>query len=195
MIFREHTRKEITSERFKREANEMLFTERIKFFTNVSHELRTPLNLIISPLNNLLKRIQYDSATLDLFKTMKRTADRLLRLTNQMLDFHLLELGRLNIHPENTEIISLCRNVFNCFDYQIIEKVINFIFNSTLKTFYISIDPDMIEKVVYNLLSNAFKYTAENGQVILSIEQKILDAESYTNFYCTGNQFLEIQLK
>lgn len=199
IIFREQSRKDITSERFKREADEMLFTERIKFFTNVSHELRTPLTLIIAPLNNLMKRAQYDSGTLDLFRTMKRNADRLLRLTNQMLDFRLLELGRLNIHPENTEIISLCRNAFNCFDYQIIEKEINFIFNSTLKTFYISIDPDMIEKVVYNLLSNAFKYTAENGQVILSIEQKILYAESYTNFYCTGNQFfgnsIEIKIK
>jgi DNA-binding response OmpR family regulator len=130
---------------------------------------------------------------------MKRNADRLLRLTNQMLDFRLLELGRLNIHPENTEIISLCRNTLNCFDYQIIEKEINFIFTSALKTCYISIDPDMIEKVVYNLLSNAFKYTAENGQVILSIEPKMLDEESYSNFYCSGNQFygnsIEIKIK
>ncbi len=189
IIFREQSRKEITSERFKREADERLFAERIKFFTNVSHELRTPLTLIISPLNNLMKRVHYDPTTLDVFKTMKRNADRLLRLTNQMLDFRLLELGRLNIHPENTEIVSLCQNAFNCFDYQITEKEINFIFTSTLKNFFISIDPDMIEKVVYNLLSNAFKYTAENGQVILSIEQKMVTEESYSNFYCTGKKF------
>lgn len=199
IAFRERVRKEIISERFKREADEMLFSEKTRFFTNVSHEFRTPLTLIISPLNSLMKKFSSDAITMEHFKTMKRNADRLLRLTNQMLDFRLLELGKIKMNPEKNEIVNICKEICECFDHQIIEKEINFIFTSSFKRFEITIDSDMIEKVVYNLLSNALKFSPEKGQIILSIEQKSLLEASYDGFYCTGSKFmgnsLEIKVK
>jgi len=190
IIFRERARKELISVRFKNEAAEMLFSEKTKFFTNVSHEFRTPLTLIISPVNNLMKKFHHDQNTFDHLRTVKRNADRLLRLTNQMLDFRLLELGKIKIKPGNTEIVNLCKEICECFDYQIVEKEVNFMFSTSFKNLVISIDPDMIEKVIYNLLSNALKFSPEKGQIILSIEEKEMNEDSYANHFFTGNNFL-----
>ncbi len=199
VIYHERSRKEFMAERYKREADEILFSEKTNFFTNVSHEFRTPLTLIISPLNNLMKKFKDDQYSLGHLSTMKRNADRLLRLTNQILDFRLLELGKIKITPAKNEIVSLCKEICECFEYQIVEKEINFVFLSSFKSLELSFDADMIEKVVYNILSNAFKFSPEKGQIILSVEHKILDENSYSGYYCTGNQFtgdsLEIKVR
>ena len=199
LIYRAQAKKEIVNERYKREASEMLSSEKTKFFTNVSHEFRTPLTLIISPLNNLLKKFQNDQGTMEHLKTIKRNSERLLRLTNQMLDFRLIELGKIKIKPAEKDIVNLCKDICDCFDYIIIEKNINFIFSSAFKSFNLPIDSDMIEKVVYNLLSNALKFSPDKSQIILSVEQKILNEDSYFGYYCTGNSFvgnsLEIKVR
>lgn len=185
--------------REKSRTDEILFSEKVKFFTNVSHEFRTPLTLIISPLNNLIKRFEHDPSAIDHMKIIKRNADRLLNLTNQVLDFRLIELNRIKLKKEKADIVSLCRNAYDCFEYEATSKQINCIFNSSFKSFQLEIDPEKIEKVVYNLLSNGFKHSYEKGQVILSIEQKALDRSSYANNYFVGHKFfgnaLEIKVK
>jgi len=158
--------------RTKSKADEFLFSEKVKFFTNVSHEFRTPLTLIISPLNNLKKKFINDPATMDHLNIVRRNADRLLRLTNQILDFRLIELNKVKLKRKNEDVVGLCKNVYDCFEYQIIEKDINCIFTSSYKSLNLAIDAEKIEKVVYNLLSNALKYSPEKGQIIFSIEQK-----------------------
>jgi signal transduction histidine kinase/ligand-binding sensor domain-containing protein/DNA-binding response OmpR family regulator len=197
--FRVKIREEIISEKFKHEADETLFSEKVKFFTNVSHEFRTPLTLIISPLNNLMNKFVNDPSMMDHIKIIKRNADRLLRLTNQILDFRLIELNKVRLKPEKEDIVTLCRNVYDCFEYQRTEKEINCIFTSSFKSLYLVVDPEKIEKVIYNLLSNAIKHAPEKGQIILSIEQIKLDENSYSKGYYTGNKFmgdsLEIKVK
>lgn len=185
--------------REKSRTDKILFSEKVKFFTNVSHEFRTPLTLIISPLNNLIKRFEHDPSALDHMKIIKRNADRLLNLTGQVLDFRLIELNKIKLRKEPADIVSICRNAYDCFGYEATSKQINCIFNSSFKSFQLEVDPEKIEKVVYNLLSNGFKYSYEKGQVILSIEQKLLDKSSYMKNYCVGHQFsgnaLEIKVK
>ena len=185
--------------REKSRADRILFSEKVKFFTNVSHEFRTPLTLVISPLNHLMKKFGHDPSMMDYLKIIRRNADRLLHLTNQVLDFHLIELNSIKLKREKRDIVSLCRNAFDCFEYEALEKQINCIFNSPFKSFYMKIDAEKVEKIVYNLLSNALKYSSERGQVILSIEQKKLDENSYSKHYYTGHAFLgnslEIKVK
>ena len=185
--------------REKSRANQMLFTEKVKFFTNVSHEFRTPLTLIISPINNLLKKFSGEPQTFDNLQIIKRNADRLLRLTNQILDFRLIEINSVKLKREKVDLITLCKNVYDCFEYQIKEKEINCIFNSSFKSFELNVDAEKIEKVVYNILSNALKYSVEKGQIILSIEKKTLSEDNYSKVFSTGNEFigdvLEIKIK
>jgi signal transduction histidine kinase/ligand-binding sensor domain-containing protein/AraC-like DNA-binding protein len=185
--------------REKSRVEQMLFTEKVKFFTNISHEFRTPLTLIISPINNLLKKFINDTETYDKLKIIHRNADRLLRLTNQILDFRLIEINNAKLKRAKADLITICKNVYDCFEYQIKEKEINCIFNSSFKSFELFVDAEKIEKVVYNILSNALKYSEEKGQIILSIEKKSLTKESYSKVFSTGIEFsgdvLEIKIK
>ncbi len=182
-------RKEILSERYTSEAKEIVFSEKLKFFTNISHEIRTPLTLIISPLNNLLHKFQFDKNTSEQLLTIKRNSQRLLRLTNQILDFRLLEVNKLKPHYQNCDVVAVCNEVFNCFELSIKEKQINFIFNSNYKNLWINIDPDMIEKVVYNLVSNALKFSDEKGQIFLTIESREITEEDYKGYVHSGILF------
>lgn len=93
--------------REKSRADRILFSEKVKFFTNVSHEFRTPLTLVISPLNNLMKKFGHDPSMMDHLKIIKRNADRLLHLTNQVLDFHLIEVNKIKLKREK-KISSAC---------------------------------------------------------------------------------------
>ena len=199
IIFREKARKELISEKFKNDAAELLFSEKTKFFTNISHEFRTPLTLIISPVNNLMKKFKSEPNTYENLKSVKRNADRLLRLTNQILDFRLLELNKIELKPENTDVVNLCKEICECFDYQIAEKEINFMFSSAYKSLMIPIDADKIEKTIYNLLSNALKFSPEKGQIILSVEERELTKDYYAENFFTGKKYLgqslEIKVK
>lgn len=185
--------------RQKSRVEHILFTEKVKFFTNISHEFRTPLTLIISPINSLIKKHANERESIDKLKIIERNADRLLRLTNQILDFRLIEINNLKLKRAKADLVALCKNVYDCFEFQINEKEINCIFNSSFKSFELYIDPEKIEKVVYNILSNAVKYSDEKGQIIVSIEKKTLSQESYSKVFSTGNEFigdvLEVKIK
>jgi signal transduction histidine kinase/ligand-binding sensor domain-containing protein/DNA-binding response OmpR family regulator len=183
-------RKQILSERYTSEARELVFAEKLRFFTNISHEIRTPLTLIISPLNGLIEKFRFDENTTKHLTIIKRNSQRLLRMTNQILDFRLLEVGKLKAHFKKTDVVSVCNDVFTCFEYTVKEKQINFLFNSNYKSLWITADADMIEKIVYNLVSNAIKFSKEKGQVFLTIESKELTGESYENYVFAGNKFI-----
>ncbi len=199
VAFRVETRKLILDETYSREANEIISSEKQKFFTNISHEIRTPLTLILSPLQNLMKRYKYDESTLNQLNIIDRNANRLLKLTNQILDVRLIEVGKLKARFERTDIVEICKEVMDYFELQIIEKGVNFIFRSSFKSFMVTADPDLIEKIIYNLVSNALKYSREKGQIILSIETKELVQDNYQQAYWTGNDFvgnsLEVRVK
>lgn len=192
-------RQKIISERYRHAANEFLFAEKVRFFTNISHEFRTPLTLILSPLDHLMVKLINQPDLVNHLKMIKRNADRLLRLTNQLLDFRLIELNKVKFNPEKTEIIDLCKNVYDCFEYQITKKQINSILTSSFKSFYVSLDAEKIDKIIYNILSNALRYSPEKGQVILSIELKTLHNHTYDNVFYVGHKFigesLEIKIK
>lgn len=146
--------------------------KKIAFFTNISHEFRTPLSLIINPINDLLHSSNQNKENGEL-KVVYRNAKRLLRLVDQLLLFKKAEEEKDNLNLANINFFNLCNEVFLCFAEQAKTKCITykFICPDNLKGITINADSEKIEIALFNLLSNAFKYTPQDGKVILSINE------------------------
>ncbi|WP_276499910.1 hybrid sensor histidine kinase/response regulator transcription factor [Terrimonas pollutisoli] len=150
----------------ERELNE----KKIAFFTNVSHEFRTPLSLIINPIKDLLHKKDSKAETREL-RIVYRNARRLLRLVDQLLLFKKAEqeIGRLNLSNQN--IYALCREVFFCFSEQARSRKISYELRCDVKDIMIEADREKIEIALFNILSNAFKFTPDEGSIIFTIEE------------------------
>ncbi len=182
-------KKEIEQERYKSKADAQIQAERVKMFTNISHEFRTPLSLIISPLQHILQNITLDEETLQLLHVADRNAQRLQKIAEQSLDFRLLEIGKLKPHFEKHDLVKLSQDVFLCFEQQLNDRHINFTFNSEFKHLNLLTDGDMIEKIIYNLFSNAIKYTPEYANISLNIAQRDLSSLDYDTSIVVGYLF------
>jgi signal transduction histidine kinase/ligand-binding sensor domain-containing protein/DNA-binding response OmpR family regulator len=145
--------------------------KKIAFFTNVSHEFRTPLSLIINPIKDLLQKAEERKETGEL-KIVYRNAKRLLRLVDQLLLFKKAEeeTNKLNIVQVN--LYDLCREAFLCFTEQARSKKIKYELQSEVHDLIVSVDREKIEIAVFNILSNAFKYTPDGGSIIFKIEEQ-----------------------
>jgi signal transduction histidine kinase/ligand-binding sensor domain-containing protein/CheY-like chemotaxis protein/AraC-like DNA-binding protein len=143
---------------------------KIKFLTNLSHEFRTPIALITEPVEKLL---QEETAVRkqEQLGMISRNARRLLNLVNQLLDFRKLEENELKPDLTQGDLVSFVKEVGDSFKDISNRKHINFVFTSSLKHYYTCFDRDKIERVLFNLLSNAFKFTKTDGSVWLNIEQ------------------------
>ncbi|MBS0030551.1 hybrid sensor histidine kinase/response regulator transcription factor [Chitinophaga sp. 22321] len=159
-----HMRFEVKQQRREAERAHALEQLKTKFFTNVSHEFRTPLSLIIAPLDKIIKQAanQEQAAQLNL---VQRNAKRLLNLVNQLLDFRKMEVQEVKLHPAVGDIVSFCRETSQSFTDIAEKKKIRFSFSSDVDHLEIYFDKDKIEKILFNLLSNAFKYTYDNGMI------------------------------
>lgn len=165
-------RQALLLERVKRDSDERLSNEKLEFFTNISHELRTPLTLILGPAKQLLEQsenVDYDKNKLNL---IYQNANRLLLLVNQILDFRKAQSGELKLKVSKTEIVANTQTVFDSFTQLAEEKDINFDFNCEEESIEAWIDMDKYHKILYNLLSNALKFTNNYGSVDLYIGVK-----------------------
>lgn len=137
---------------------------KIKFLTNVSHEFRTPLSLIMAPVDKILKYpdqpVNSDQITL-----IKRNAKRLLNLVNQLLDFRKMEVQELKLDLKRGDIISFIKEVSYSFIDIAEQNKISFEFDTDTNDFKTRFDHDKIERILFNLLSNAFKFTPSGGRV------------------------------
>jgi signal transduction histidine kinase/ligand-binding sensor domain-containing protein/DNA-binding response OmpR family regulator len=155
----------------RKEAHRMheLDMMKIKFFTNVSHEFRTPLSLILTPLDKII-RDEPDAAQKKQFNLIRRNARRLLNLVNQLMDFRKMEVQELKLNPSKGDIVRFVREISYSFTDLAEQKNIQFSFQTNIDQLYTTFDQDKIERILFNLLSNAFKFTLENGAV--SVELK-----------------------
>lgn len=145
---------------------------KIKFFTNVSHEFRTPLTLILTPVEKILKQVK-DPELQNQFLLIQRNAKRLLNLVNQLLDFRKLEVQEIKFNPSEGDIIYFIKEAVYSFSDLSEKKAIELKFNSTVNSLITIFDQDKLEKILFNLLSNAFKFTPEHGAVTVGVEQKV----------------------
>ncbi|MDR1202714.1 MAG: substrate-binding domain-containing protein, partial [Tannerellaceae bacterium] len=145
--------------------------QKLQFFTNVSHELRTPLTLIIGPLNKLTMLMKNSPYLSDLL-LIRKNADRLLKDINQILDFRKLENSKEQIKVHATDIVSFAGEVKTYFESMAQSRNIDLSFHSEMEKEIIWIDSDKIEKILVNLLSNAFKFTPDGGKIQVSVYEK-----------------------
>ena len=143
---------------------EEVTASKLQFFTNISHEVRTPLTLILGPLDRLLNLL-HDSPYLSDLELIHKNAGRLLRVINQLLDFRKVENKQEKLKIRETEIVSFSSEVKSYFNSMAKVRNITYTFASDMKNCRIWMDADMIEKVLVNLLSNAFKFTAEGERL------------------------------
>ena len=138
---------------------------KMRFFTNISHELRTPLSLILLPLESLMKEKEEGSAEYRKLDTMHRNAQSLLELVNHLLDFRKLEMGGEKLHAGIGSFSDFASSVVESFQLGAQEKGISLSFLDDSGNPLVSFDKSMMQKVLNNLLSNALKYTPEEGSV------------------------------
>jgi signal transduction histidine kinase/DNA-binding response OmpR family regulator len=162
-------KKEFLIEQERQQAKRMheLDLLKIKFLTNVSHEFRTPLSLIITPLEKLIKQA-HDSERPQL-QMIQRNGRRLLNLVNQLLDFRRMEVHELKLHPKTGDIIYFIQELSFSFSDIADRKNISFSFQTDRKSLITFFDHDKIERILFNLLSNAFKFTPQGGKVKVSL--------------------------
>jgi len=172
-------KQELLTEKINREQDVKLNNEKLRFFTNISHELRTPLTLILGPAKQLLD--ENKATTTDYEKSrynlIYQNASRLLNLVNQVLDFRKAQSGELKLKVSQTDILAYSKNIFDSFKEMAYNKKIKLNFISGNETIMGWIDNDKYDKILYNLLSNALKFTNEFGNVDLSIGLKEEDQE------------------
>jgi ligand-binding sensor domain-containing protein/signal transduction histidine kinase/DNA-binding response OmpR family regulator len=146
---------------------------KLRFFTNVSHEIRTPLTLIIGPLDYLIQqykaKAEKKEETLEYLITMRQNAERILQLFDEIVTFRKAESGSLELATRQGNISSFLQNLLYSFKDFAIEKNINLQFVSNPNEILMNFDPEKLEKVFTNLLSNALKFTEANGQVLLEV--------------------------
>lgn len=149
---------------------------KLKFLTNLSHEFRTPISLILGPVDSLIDQDKNNTFRNQL-NIIKRNGKRLLNLVNQLLDFRKMEEQELKLQPKEGDLIAFVKEVFDSFLDLSQRKQIEFHFQSNINSFYTSFDHDKIERILFNLLSNAFKFTLSGGSIELNIEKQQSDGQ------------------
>jgi signal transduction histidine kinase/DNA-binding response OmpR family regulator len=163
LLNRIRLRNELKISHIEKEKSEELAQIKLRYFTNISHELLTPLTIIMLLIENLQKKNSGNSAQYDMLKT---NATRLKRLIQQILVFRKTESGNIKLKISQNDIVAFVNNICQSnFQPLILEKKINFSIHSEHETYMAWFDPDKLDKVLYNLLSNAFKYTPKGGNI------------------------------
>ena len=163
---------------------------KIKFFTNISHEFRTPLTLIMGPVDKLLLTLN-EKPEGKYLKIVDQNARRLLQMVNQLLDFRKMEVQGFNYNPFFGDIISFIRESVFSFNYLSEQKHIKLLFTSGIRELNTYFDKDKLEKIIFNLLSNSFKFTPGNGRVSVTISVETVGS-TYNNADSATNLIIEV---
>jgi signal transduction histidine kinase/DNA-binding response OmpR family regulator/ligand-binding sensor domain-containing protein len=161
------------------EKSEEINNMKLQFFTNISHELRTPLTLIIGPLQQIMQGNNDPKYLHKLNAIMYKNSVRLLKLINQLLDFRKAESGSVNLIVANGNLVTFVGEIFNAFEEISKEKEIKFSYIPKEKVIDAWFDNDKIEKILYNILSNAFKFTSNGKKIDLIIERSEINNNEY----------------
>ncbi len=160
--FRQRTLRErrVQKEKFEREKEREIYHAKIDFFTNVAHEVRTPLTLIKGPLENILQRKQMDAETREDLNIMQQNTERLLHLTNQLLDFRKTETEGYRLNFAECDISCILQDTFHRFTPLARQKGMDFVLDKPENSVYAHVNEEAFTKIISNLLGNGLKYAA-----------------------------------
>ena len=192
----EHTNKELENKNCQIEAQrdtlesmlkeiDVLSKTKIKFFTNVTHEFRTPLTLIQGPVERLLKEDLNKHEKQNLYGIINRNTKRLKKLINQLLELRKIENGILDLNLQQDDIVSFISSLKKQFNNLAQQKDIEYKLEKSIKTKSFYFDKDKIEKIVFNLLSNAFKFTPSGGKINITLSESVRDKKEYATIKVT----------
>lgn len=165
-------KQELYFEHLEAENQKKNYQMKLDFFTNVSHEIRTPLTLILGPIEKL-ERLTVENTQANKYAlTIKNNTERLYRLVNELLDFRKADSENMRLYFFEEDIVSFLEEIFNHFQTLAESKNIQYSFERNEAPILVYFDKDQMEKVFFNLLSNAFKFTPDNGIISLKITKK-----------------------
>jgi signal transduction histidine kinase/ligand-binding sensor domain-containing protein/DNA-binding response OmpR family regulator len=186
-------RQQLILERVQTKQVHELDLMKMKFFTNISHEIRTPLTLIIGPVEKMLQQKMADDELKTHLGMVNRNAHYLLKLVNQLLDFRKIESGNLKLELKNGNIIEFINAQVEAFTYMAQDKGVHLKIAAVEKEVFTFFDPDKVEKIIDNLLSNALKFTNRGGSVMVNISLVVDDTEEESGN--NENRFVEVVVK
>ena len=150
---------------------EQVTTQKLQFFTNVSHEIKTPLTLILGPLNKMAQDAPA-GAFADDIRIVKKNAERLKRVIDQLLDFRKIENNKMGLRVTKMDLVFLIQEVKSYFNTLAQSKRIDYTFLHEMDSLFVWVDTDKMEKILTNLLSNAFKFTPEQGKITIRLREE-----------------------
>lgn len=159
-------------ERLAREKEHALSESKTQFFTNVSHEFRTPLSLITMPLENLSSMDDLPSNVKERLGMIRTSAEKMTRLVNELMDFNKLESSKLRLRVQHGNLVQFITDIASVFHDLASKRHIHFGIHAMNRSLDGWFDHDKLEKILVNVLSNAFKFTSDNGQINLIISGK-----------------------
>ncbi len=165
--------RDLYNEHLHNERQEEFYKMKLDFFTNISHEIRTPLTLILGPVENLYKTTMDNTLVSRQVLQVKNNAERLLRLIGELMDFRKAETGNMVLYVQRNNIIPFIKEIYLSFLALAESRNITYEFITDQAEFYLYTDQDQLEKVFFNLLSNAFKFTPEGGRITVEVISKV----------------------
>ncbi|MCY4216087.1 MAG: response regulator [Flavobacteriaceae bacterium] len=163
-------RDELKQERIEKERIKKVNQLKLKLFTNISHDFRTPLTLIAGPLQRLIQEKRGGAYVQDQLRGMYRNTSVLLQLINELLDFRKSEVGQWRLQAYENDIVAFLREIKLCFEDLAKQRNIDYRLREPKKVpVKVWFDPNEMKKVVFNLLSNAFKFTEDHGSITLAV--------------------------
>ncbi len=171
-----------TATRLSRYRNELLIEKKVnemklQFFTNISHEIRTPLTLIIGPIEDMLSANGISPRNRTLMEIIRKNAKRMLSLTTQLLDFRKIQNNKMVLKIKEIDVVAFTRQIFESFIPLADHKGIHYTFHPEVDSFMIFADPSKLDTIIYNIISNAIKFTNQGKNVSVAIRNN-----DYNNF-------------
>jgi signal transduction histidine kinase/ligand-binding sensor domain-containing protein/DNA-binding response OmpR family regulator len=186
IIRREQVRMQLQVERQEAHRIKELDEMKTRFFTNVSHEFRTPISLILIPIQRLIKETAAGEMK-NQFELINRNARRLLNMVNELLDFRRLQENELHLHATESDVIQYIQEVAASFNDMANNKYIEYRYQGITNPVVMLFDKDKLERILFNLLSNAFKFTPERGQVKVVVGIRQAEAGSQLEIQVIDN--------
>ncbi len=176
---RARLRNELKMREFEAKKRTELENIKSRFFANLSHEFRTPLTLIRGPVEELISGNAGDNQA-EYYELIKRNSEKLQELIDQLLELTQLENASIPLKAKQENLVKLLRGMFYSFESLAKQKNIKISFNSSIDNLICWIDRDKLEKIINNLLSNAFKFTPAKGEISISVNQQTINGNEYS---------------